>query len=176
MPTETSHSVRLATLGDAGALAALGAATFTETFGHLYAEQDLAAFLANRRSEEAYAAFLSDADMLVMIAEADPGELVAYVVAGRCKLPAPDVEPAAGEVWELYVLGSHQGHRLGTRLLEAALEWLDAGGRAPLYVGVWSGNDGAQRLYGRYGFEKVGEYDFTVGKHVDREFILKQVG
>jgi diamine N-acetyltransferase len=58
--------------------------------------------------------------------------------------------------------------------LSQALAWLDARGRLPLYVGVWSQNLGAQRLYGRFGFHKVGEYDFPVGRHVDREFILER--
>jgi len=35
-------------------------------------------------------------------------------------------------------------------------------------------NVGAQRFYGRYGFKKVGEYGFPVGKTVDHEFILKR--
>jgi diamine N-acetyltransferase len=39
---------------------------------------------------------------------------------------------------------------------------------------VWSENLGAQRFYGRYGFDKVGEYGFVVGKTIDREFILKR--
>jgi RimJ/RimL family protein N-acetyltransferase len=43
-----------------------------------------------------------------------------------------------------------------------------------VYIGVWSGNAGAQRLYARHGFEKIGEYDFPVGQHLDREFILRQ--
>jgi RimJ/RimL family protein N-acetyltransferase len=54
------------------------------------------------------------------------------------------------------------------------LEWLAAQGYSPLYVGVWSGNSGAQRLYGRFGFEKIGEYDFPVGEHLDREYILRR--
>lgn len=44
----------------------------------------------------------------------------------------------------------------------------------PLYIGVWSENFGAQRLYARYGFQPVGEYLFPVGQHRDREFILKR--
>jgi hypothetical protein len=39
---------------------------------------------------------------------------------------------------------------------------------------VWSENHGAQRLYARYGFDKIGEYGFPVGQTIDREFILKQ--
>lgn len=54
----------------------------------------------------------------------------------------------------------------------AALQWLEAQGGTPLYVGVWSQNLGAQRFYRRYGFHQVGEYGFRVGETVDREFIL----
>jgi len=167
--------IRPATSADARALSALAARTFTDTFGHLYPAEDLRAFLERWKTEANYARLIGHPGVFVSLA-ADRGAPVGYVVAGGCKLPVDDLEASAGEVRELYVLASHQGYRLGTRLLEAALDWLDARGRAPLYVGVWSENDGAQRLYGRYGFTKVGEYDFPVGAQLDREFILKQVG
>ena len=38
-------------------------------------------------------------------------------------------------------------------------------GPRTLWIGVWSENLGAQRFYARYGFEKVGEYEFSVGQH-----------
>jgi hypothetical protein len=57
--------------------------------------------------------------------------------------------------------------------MHAALDWLDRLGR-PLWIGVWSENHGAQRLYGRHGFVKVGEYEFPVGKTRDQEFILRR--
>lgn len=159
---------------DAAPLAALGATTFTETFGHLYAPTDLAAFLAAKRTPDAYRRLLEDPGVHVTVAADAGGTLVGYVLAGPCKLPVEDLESTAGEVRELYLLGSHQGQGLGTRLLERALDWLGATGRTPLYVGVWSENHGAQRLYGRYGFRKVGEYEFPVGRQMDREFILKR--
>jgi len=84
------------------------------------------------------------------------------------------IEPTAGEVKQLYVLAQHHNLRLGTRLMDIGLEWLETQGYAPIYVGVWSENYGAQRFYARYGFHKVGEYGFPVGKTVDREFILKR--
>jgi ribosomal protein S18 acetylase RimI-like enzyme len=71
------------------------------------------------------------------------------------------------------VRATHQGQGLGTRLFEAALEWLEQH-YSPLYIGVWSQNHGAQRFYARYGFTKVGEYGFPVGSTVDREFILRR--
>jgi ribosomal protein S18 acetylase RimI-like enzyme len=167
-------TLRPGVLEDAERLAALGAATFTETFGHLYTGADLAAFLAEKRTPEVYARLIADPDVFLTVASDPDGALVGYVLAGACKLPVPDLEQEAGEVRELYLLASHQGRGLGTLLLERALAWLDETGRSPLYVGVWSGNHGAQRLYGRYGFRKVGEYEFPVGRQLDREFILKQ--
>ncbi len=166
--------MRPGTPDDAAALAELAAATFTETFGHLYALSDLVAFLRGARSESTYAELLGHEDTFIVLAERGPHEHVGYVIAGACKLPVPAKEPEAGEVRELYVLASHQGRRVGSRLLETSLEWLRERGRSPVYVGVWSENLGAQRLYARYGFSKVGEYDFPVGGQMDREFILKK--
>ena len=43
-----------------------------------------------------------------------------------------------------------------------------------LWIGVWSENLGAQRLYARRGFEQVGTYAFAVGRVRDHEFILRR--
>lgn len=49
-------------------------------------------------------------------------------------------------------------------------------GHEPLYIGVWSEKFGAQRLYARHDFQRVGEYLFPVGEHRDLEFVLKRPG
>lgn len=175
-PADTRPTIRRASGDDAATIADLAAVTFMETFGHLYPRRDSEAFLERARSPAVYADILSDPDFFAALALDGAGDPAGYVVAGPCKLPVPDLEPGAGEVRELYVLSGHQGRRMGTSLLEAALEWLAGLGRTPVYLGVWSENDGAQRLYDRYGFEKVGEYDFPVGQQLDREFILKLGG
>ncbi|MFO0579471.1 MAG: GNAT family N-acetyltransferase [Polyangia bacterium] len=175
MSAETQVQIRVATGTDVAALARLGAATFIETFGPLYRAEDLASFLDGCRSEAAYARLLSDPRVGVALAFlSDRPEPVGYVVAGPCKLPVDDLPPTAGEVRELYVLAAHQKHKLGTKLLGWALDWLASQRRVPLYIGVYCDNVGAQRLYGRFGFSKVGEYDFPVGRHIDREFILRR--
>ncbi|KAF9536913.1 hypothetical protein EC957_009420 [Mortierella hygrophila] len=98
---------------------------------------------------------------------------MAFGWAGACKLPVPNLESNAGEIKRLYVHPDHQGKKLGSRILERMLTWLGDEGFEPLYIGVWSENYGGQRLYARYGFDKVSEYEFAVGNHRDREFILK---
>lgn len=167
-------NVRRATVADAPALAALAADTFVATFGHLYRPTDLATFLAKEQTAVHYRQLIGKPDVGVWLAEAPGGELAGFLTAGPCKLPVPDLEPRAGEIRQLYLRAAVQGQGLGSRMLETGLAWLREQGHAPLYIGVWSGNFGAQRLYGRHGFGKVGEYDFPVGEHLDREFILRE--
>ncbi len=166
-------AVRRAHASDAAALATLGAATFMETFGHLYPREDSAAYVARAYSEAACRELLADSRTACWLAVADGEAPVGYASAGYCKLPVQDLEPGAGELRQLYVKSTHQNQRLGARLFETALKWLDEH-YAPLYIGVWSKNFGAQRFYRRYGFTKVGDYGFPVGKTVDHEFILKR--
>ena len=170
-PTPT---IRRATPDDASALATISAATFIETFGHLYPPEDLQEFLARTCTPEACRKVLADPTVGVWFAFLGSDEPLGFVCVGACKLPVENLEPTAGEIRQLYVLARHHNLRLGSQLLNTALDWLSTARRQPLYVGVWSENHGAQRLYERHGFRKVGEYGFPVGKTVDREFILKR--
>ncbi|MDR3512213.1 MAG: GNAT family N-acetyltransferase [Caulobacteraceae bacterium] len=164
--------IRPAGPADAETLARLGAETFSATFAHLYPPQDLAAFLAEAHTPERYAAWAADPAYGLWIAERD-GQDLGYALAGPCHLPHPEVTADCGELWRVYVRGQAQGSGLGGRLLALSLDWLARPGRR-LWIGVWSGNAGAQRLYARHGFTKVGEYEFPVGRVRDQEFILSR--
>jgi diamine N-acetyltransferase len=167
-------TIRRAQPKDAVPLAALAGQTFTDTFGQMYPPEDLAAFIADYQSVKHYAGLLEDPDIGIWLADVDEHEAVGFVSAGTCKLPVPELEPRAGEIRQLYVLTKFHGHGLGSKLLKMALAWLEERGFAPLYVGVWSQNLGAQRLYERHGFRKSGEYEFPVGNTRDHEFILRR--
>jgi GNAT superfamily N-acetyltransferase len=160
--------IRRATPQDAEALSRIAKDTFVETFGHLYPADELRAFLDEVYSLDIMRRDLADPAKAAWLVEAD-GKAVGHALAGPCDLPHPEVTPACGELKRLYLLKAHQHGGVGTKLLREALGWL---GERRLWVGVWSENYGAQRLYSRYGFEKVGEYDFPVGRVRDREFIM----
>jgi GNAT superfamily N-acetyltransferase len=122
---------------------------------------------------DAYAARIADPEQAVWLA--GPAERpLAYAVAGPCGLPHPEARREDGELKLLYVRAEAQGGGLGPALLETALSWLERGGPRRLWIGVWSGNGRAQRLYARRGFTKAGEYDFPVGRWLDREWILRR--
>lgn len=165
--------IRRAGTQDAETLSRLAARTFVETFGHLYPDEDLRAFLAEAYAVDRQRVILGHPDYAVWLLE-QAGEAVGHAAAGPCGLPHPDVAPGDGELKRLYVLRTHQNGGWGGRLFAAALDWLQRDGPRTLWVGVWSENLGAQRFYARHGFGHVGEYAFPVGRVRDREFILRR--
>ncbi len=168
------YTLRLATIDDADTVSSLGARTFSETFGHLYPSEDLETFLAYAYGLERTRRDLGDPAKATWLLEDEDGEAIGYATAGPCGLPHADASADHGELHRVYVLKTHQGGGRGSLLLNTALDWLEKDGPRPLWIGVFSENFGAQRLYGRLGFEKVGEYRFAVGETKDLEFILRR--
>ena len=168
--------IRRATPSDADALSALSRTCFTQTFKHLYDPADLEAFLDEAYAPDILRAELEDPNRAtwLLFEDATDEAPIGYATACPANLPHPDVAPGDGEIQRLYILQGHQGTGRGTALLNTALEWLERDGPHTLWIGVWSENYGAQRLYARHGFEIVGEYSFMVGDHADRELITRR--
>ncbi len=153
--------IRRATPEDAEALSVLAERTFTETFGHLYPDEDLRGFLVEAYAIDAMRQLLAHPDYAIWLLEKD-GAAIGHAAAGPCQLPHPTVGAADGELKRLYLVREEQNCGWGSRLFETALAWLERNGPRRLWIGVWSENFGAQRFYARYGFERVGEYEFPV--------------
>ncbi|WP_084399987.1 GNAT family N-acetyltransferase [Henriciella aquimarina] len=166
--------LRDAEAGDLDALVALSRKTFTDKFGHLYKPEDLSAFLDAEHGHDVYRTALATPGTLVRVGKTGDGALGAYLVCGPLTLPAEAAEPGAVELKRLYVDQPLQGRGLGTRLMEEAFAWAHAQNAPEMYLSVFSENDGARRLYERYGFEKIGEFLFPVGNHRDLEFLMRK--
>lgn len=166
-------SIRRATPDDARTLCDIGRCTFVDAFGHLYGEEDLNAFLQDSHAPEVYARYLADGAYALWLLE-DGNVAVGYALAGPCGLPHPEATSHDGELKRLYVLPTAQNGGWGNQLLQVALDWLQRDGPRTLWISVWSDNLGAQRFYARHGFEKVGEYEFPVGRVRDREFMFRR--
>jgi ribosomal protein S18 acetylase RimI-like enzyme len=159
---------------DVIALSKLGQATFVTKFGHLYKKNDLEYFLNLEHSEHRYSSYLSDPETTVVVARTSNHALVAYSVAGLLELPVKNCLSNSLELKRLYVLSSYQSTGIGSHLMKIFIDWAIRKGNPDLYLGVFSDNTDAQRFYERYGFSRVGEYDFPVGSHIDYEFIYKR--
>lgn len=151
------------------ALARLAQQAFTETFGHLYSQENLAAHLNSSCSEAFFANALQQGDTILLACDGDTA--VGYAKYGAVGLPV-EFHPEDAELHRLYVLQSHQGQGVGARLMDAALAAMSA---APvIYLGVWEENYKARKFYANYGFEDFGTYLYYVGRHVDNELILRR--
>jgi diamine N-acetyltransferase len=161
---------RDATAADAALMARLGPESFTETFGHLYTPDNLAAFLVNH-SEANWRGELEDPRFAVRIAEED-GAAVGFAKLGPPSLPFEVAGPTA-ELRQLYVLKPWQGAGVAAALMAWVLEEARRRGAARLFLSVFTDNHRARAFYARYGFEAVGTYAFMVGSHADEDIIMR---
>ena len=167
--------LRAATAADIPALSQLAIDSFVGSFGHLYSQPDLSAFLIESYSGDAIAAELANPSRLYRLAERD-GVLLAYCKLGlACSFP----EHARGhhvlELKQLYALPQATGSGIGGALMDWAMAEFASRGADEVQISVYSGNHGAQRFYARYGFEKVADVTFRVGTQLDEEFLFAQM-
>lgn len=167
-----SVSLRLATIHDAHDLAELGRTTFIETFGHQYTPEDLNAFLERVFSVDSVRSDMEIPGMAICVAMDDSSKFIGYCKIGPVKVPVvPKVLPA-WELRQLYLLKTHQSQGIGSKLIRWAMDEFEQRAAASVYISVWSENTGARKLYERFGFQVVGNYQFMVGEHADHEFIM----
>jgi ribosomal protein S18 acetylase RimI-like enzyme len=166
-----SIAFREATPADAAALAELGARSFTETFGHLYTPENLAAFLVNH-SDERWESELSDPACAVRVGEAG-SEVVAYAKLTPPGLPF-EPQGEAIELKQFYVLSDWHGTGVAGELMAWVLDEARRRGAEAIYLSVFTENPRAQRFYARYGFEEVGRWKFMVGSHADEDIVMRK--
>lgn len=168
------YSVRRAVSADAAVLSRLSEQTFVETFGHLYSAKDLADYLAHAYTESSYLDGLNELGFAAWLLEDGDGRALGFAYAGPADIPHEDVQPGDMQLVRLYLLKEAQCTGWGGRLMDAALAWMEASAPRNVWIGVWSGNEGAQRFYARRGFERVGNYLYPVGQTNDLEYILRK--
>lgn len=155
---------------DAEALSALGKATFTETFGHLYSPENLDVFLENHRLEN-WQAQLADPAYAIRIVE-EAGQAIAYAKLGPPSLPfTPRGRPI--ELRQIYILKPWHGAGIAVQLMDWVIAESRARGADELYLSVFVDNHRARAFYARYGFEFVQPYAFMVGDHEDEDHIMR---
>jgi RimJ/RimL family protein N-acetyltransferase len=140
--------VRRADPGDAQGLKRLGDAVGSEPEGWLVTTNGWRDVADERRYLRAIRRYPNAA---VFVAE-DGG-----VIVGRLSI-ARDQHPASRHVADLglMVAASHRRQGIGTRLLEAALDWARHSGVRKIELHVFPWNTGAIALYERFGFVQEG--------------------
>ncbi|KAI0102134.1 acyl-CoA N-acyltransferase [Nemania sp. FL0031] len=161
---------------EAAAIAKLGADTFTATFGFSVSAEDLAQFLALTYVESALLADLQDPLIETWAARESTGKVLGMVQLVR-DLTEPCVpgDPAThAELRRLYVDTAAHGRGIGSKLIATVEEQARAEGYKQLWLGVWENNDGAEKLYEKLGYKKVGSMNFLTGGCVQTDFVLSK--
>jgi ribosomal protein S18 acetylase RimI-like enzyme len=162
---------RTGQVSDAGALDRLFDQVFCDTFGHLYAAEDLHAFLTSYGVVD-WERDLESRECAFRVAE-DDGRLVGYAKLGPVDLPI-QASPSAILLEQIYVVSSHHGAGIASTLMDWVIEEAKRRGSTELYLTVFVDNPRARRFYDRYGFDPVGRYDFMVGNHADEDVIMRK--
>jgi ribosomal protein S18 acetylase RimI-like enzyme len=162
---------RDATPADGPELATMARRSFTDTFGTLYRQEDLAQFLDAAFGSTGLPADLTDPAYRVRVAT-DGDAIVGYCKIGPVTFPGewPD---SAIELHQLYILGDHHGAGLAPVLMDWALDQARARGAGEMILSVYIDNHRARRFYERYGFEEIGQYKFMVGEHEDDDRLMR---
>jgi len=165
-------TLRAAAPDDAEAIAELGRRAFVAKFGHMYVPVDLAYFLDNYHSPGPVSAEIADPDLRVCLAERD-GKLAGFCkLVMRCTWPEHRRGSAPIELKQLYLDPDLTGGGIGRVLMDWAINEARSFGADEIQLSVFSGNDGAQRFYERYGFTRIADIEFWVGDQCDAEFLF----
>lgn len=144
--------------------------SFSDTFAHLYRDEDLQAFLG-KFTPEAWADEVGNPDYAFRVAEV-AGEKVGYAKLGPSSLPVQRAGPSI-ELRQLYILKAWHGSGIARALMDWALTEARRRGASEMLLTVFTDNHRARRFYERYGFEVVGPYKFMVGEHADEDIIMR---
>jgi ribosomal protein S18 acetylase RimI-like enzyme len=162
--------VRLGTRGDALLLAELGARTFRESSPNT-SREDLDSYLKENFTCEKLLAYLSVKSAAALILEKS-GQAIGYALLYPGQAPSRLVPPHSIQLERLYILEEWTGRRLGDVLMARCLDHVRHSGFGGIWLTVWENNGRANRFYERWGFQKVGVYDFVVGRDIQKDFVF----
>lgn len=174
-------TIRRAAAPDAEHIAILGAAVFTHTFlASGCTQAQLQAYLDEAYTPAAVRATLASPSHDTLVAVEDGGEvLLGFVLVNYASSHA---EPAVAgkyprpvELQRLYVSLDAHGRGIGTALAGAAEALARERGYETMWLGVWEGNSRAQGVYGKLGYERIGEHVFDVGGDEQIDWIMVKV-
>ena len=165
--------LRPAFLKDMPALAELGRSSFLAKFEHLYSPEDLHPFLEQAYSVESVTDDFNQPNLAYQLAEDATGMI------GFCKIARESSYAEYSEAKrpmglnQLYTAAGRTGQGIGAALTEWALAEARQNNADAIQLSVYSENYGAQRFYQRYGFTKIADIGFWVGKQRDAEFLYE---
>ena len=155
-------------------LRTLSIRTFVDAFAEANTQRDMDLYLAQAFSEQQLKAEWQDESATFYLLQSK-GKTLGYC---KIKYGLPEAVEESGcalEICRLYVSKDYQGQGLGHWMLEQIVKKAKEEKLDFVWLGVWSQNPGAIRLYERNGFQKIGSYTFILGEDAQTDFIMKRI-
>lgn len=163
--------IRPASNADAALLTALGAETFTTSFGAQNTPENLAAHLAKSYGDDIQRRELADPALTYLIAEVE-AQVAGYALVRVGDAPACVTGASPIEVLRFYVVQDFHGTGVAQALMDACAHEARKRGGNTLWLGVWSLNPRAIRFYQKWGFEDIGTQTFMLGDDPQQDRVL----
>ncbi|WP_157959054.1 GNAT family N-acetyltransferase [Salinicola endophyticus] len=166
-------TVRQATEQDIDVLAAIGRATYTETFAPHYPAQVIAQYLESAFASSNLATEIANGQSEFWLLEVD-GVCGGYLKVNWGEAQTEHHDEDALEIERIYLLASLQGQGYGRILYDKAQEIAERRDATLLWLGVWEHNLTAIAFYKKLGFVIDGVHEFRMGDVVDNDYIMKR--
>lgn len=167
--------IRRGNRADAELLAPFAVRIFNDTFAEnpLNAPEDMAAYIEEFMSVEAFGRELSNENSTFFIAEIG-GEL-----AGYAKLQENSTEECVSdanpiELQRLYVDKNFHGKGVARELMNECFAVAARKNYQTMWLGVWEFNYRAQKFYEKLGFQKVGTHVFQLGSDAQTDWVMEK--
>jgi ribosomal protein S18 acetylase RimI-like enzyme len=147
--------------------------TFVDEFGSFNTPENMEVFLKEAYDPAQLAKEWEEKDTICYLAW--EGQIP--VGFARLRINA-EVETLLGnnsiELHRLYVHPNHQGMKVGSQLMQQALDYSMKGGFNWIWLGVWERNAKAQEFYRHWGFQRFSEHIFQMGDDPQIDWLLRK--
>ena len=170
LPTHRME-IRVATVADAAAIAAIAERVFVRAFGPDNTPENLAAYVPTAFGEAVQRRELEDPSCVYLLAYVD-GALAAFALLRVGATDAAVHGDAPVEIQRFYVDHDFHGRGVAAHLMEACVATAQERGGHTLWLGTWEKNARAIRFYEKCGFTDVGSHPFVMGSEVQTDRVM----
>ncbi|RSH91972.1 hypothetical protein EHS25_009342 [Saitozyma podzolica] len=157
---------------DADAIASIGRRVFGATFASITSPANMVWYLDSAYTPSVILSDIQNPDLVVLVAEV-AGEIAGFTyIAKNTWEDCLEGWPNPVEIRRIYVDTTHHGGGVAKALAERALQWAREQEYESVWLGVLPENERAVAFYKKFGFEKIGNHEFTWGDTLDLDDIM----
>lgn len=164
--------IRTAVVGDAALLADLGHKTFSDTFSAFNTPENMEKYLSENFSLAKQMSEINDSGTVFFIAEQD-GLAVGYAKLKKHSRSDGIAGQKPIELQRIYSIREYIGKGVGAALMQHSINEARSLGFDCIWLGVWEENIRAINFYQKWGFQKAGNYCFTLGEDIQNDITME---